>query len=340
MYKVDVMAKRLEPLQEVSYAQLGIKERFDIQEWIEKTPAILGEELLILAKEYELPSRCRLDLLAVDRQGQLVIIELKRDDSGPSVDWQAIKYASYCSAFSNEQIIQIFASYAGLSEAEAEQQLESFIELAENGLHSLNHKQRIILAARQFHSDVVEAVLWLLDYGLEIQCVKIDPYMDTSTNTLFISPTIIIPAPEARDFIKRKETKHKEKSLTRESAFSLEASNLPPDELIAALQSTFESKKRMIPAVQAFLQILLSEPKTFDRQTIMQQLMERGLSDSLTQAGQVLSNISTFLTHKANPHFRQIISFTGGQATGKRKDNYYLRNEYREILKLAVGSDN
>ncbi|MEK9565129.1 MAG: MmcB family DNA repair protein, partial [Deltaproteobacteria bacterium] len=100
MYKVDIENKTLAKVQKSSFSELNLKERFDIQEWVDSTPEILGEDLLIIAKELVLSSGKRLDLLAVDKEGALVIIELKRDDSGSEVEWQAIKYASYCSSFS------------------------------------------------------------------------------------------------------------------------------------------------------------------------------------------------------------------------------------------------
>jgi RecB family endonuclease NucS len=81
-------------LKPTGFSEQSLKERFDIQEWIEKTPEILGEELLVIGKEVILPSGKRLDLLCVDRHGQIAVVELKRDDSGSTVEWQAIKYAS------------------------------------------------------------------------------------------------------------------------------------------------------------------------------------------------------------------------------------------------------
>ena len=104
MYKVDLENKKLIKIPKTSFSALSIRERFDIQEWIEGTPQILGEDLLIIGKELVLPSGRRLDLLAVDKQGALVVIELKRDDSGSDVEWQAIKYVSYCSSCSQDEI--------------------------------------------------------------------------------------------------------------------------------------------------------------------------------------------------------------------------------------------
>lgn len=94
MYKVDIEKKKLVKIPTTSFSSLKLKERFDIQEWIEGTPEILDEELLIIRKEFVLPSGKRLDLLAIDKEGALVVIELKGDDSGNNVEWQAIKYES------------------------------------------------------------------------------------------------------------------------------------------------------------------------------------------------------------------------------------------------------
>ena len=56
MYRVDVDNKKLIEIPATSYSGLDMKERFDIQEWIAGTPEILGESLLIIAKELVLPS--------------------------------------------------------------------------------------------------------------------------------------------------------------------------------------------------------------------------------------------------------------------------------------------
>ena len=53
----------------------------------------------------------RLDLLALDKNGNLVIIENKLDDSGKNVVWQALKYAGYCSSLKKDEIKAIFQQY-------------------------------------------------------------------------------------------------------------------------------------------------------------------------------------------------------------------------------------
>ncbi|GAM62057.1 putative inner membrane protein [Vibrio ishigakensis] len=81
-----------------------------MQEWLANQPDALGEELLIIQKEFDGfdDTRERLDLLAMNKDGNLVIIENKLDDTGRDVMWQALKYASYCSNLTKSQIVEIY----------------------------------------------------------------------------------------------------------------------------------------------------------------------------------------------------------------------------------------
>lgn len=203
MYKVDILNKKLIELSTTSFSELGMKERFDIEEWIEKTPSILGENLLVIAKELTLSSGRRLDLLCIDKEANLVIIELKRDDSGSEVEWQAIKYTSYCSSFTPDEIYQYYAAYLQISELDAQKKIEEFISA---DIENLNDKQRIILVSKEFNSEVISAVLWLREYSIDIQCTRISPFIDENKE-LFINAETIIPLPEAKDYIEKKEVK-------------------------------------------------------------------------------------------------------------------------------------
>ncbi len=51
MYKVDIENKDLIKLNQTTFQHENLKERYDIQEWIEKNPEIIEENLLIIGKE-------------------------------------------------------------------------------------------------------------------------------------------------------------------------------------------------------------------------------------------------------------------------------------------------
>jgi len=332
MYKLDAEDKQLVPLTPGSFSDLGVRERFDIEEWVEKTPAILGQDLLVIAKELPLPSGIRLDLLAIDKQANLVIIELKRDESGRDVEWQAIKYASYCSNFSTDEIFTYYAQYLESDTDEAQLRIEEFID---EELSALNQSQQIFLVAKNFHSDVISAVLWLRDYGLEIKCIRLRPYVDDDGD-LFIIPDVIIPLPEAKDYLERREAKQRASKGPRSSTFSLEKGSFDPPELERRLRRTLARQTILIPRLVRFLEILLSEDRVFGREEVRQKLFGKGVGSNVGQAGTYLSNISQFLTKKSNPHLRQVIEFETGGALGEMKDNYRVVPEYRDLLSRLV----
>jgi len=108
MYQIDKAQNRIRQLDVKKFSELGFHEREHLQEWLANEPIALGEELLIIQKEFDGfdDTKERLDLLALDKEGNVVIIENKLDDSGRDVVWQSLKYASYCSTLKKEQIVQ------------------------------------------------------------------------------------------------------------------------------------------------------------------------------------------------------------------------------------------
>ncbi|WP_372909500.1 hypothetical protein [Salinigranum sp.] len=62
----------VEPVPTNKLAELGLRERDDLQEWVIEEPRILGEELLIVTSEYAGFENTldRLDVLAIDRAGR------------------------------------------------------------------------------------------------------------------------------------------------------------------------------------------------------------------------------------------------------------------------------
>jgi RecB family endonuclease NucS len=110
MFLIDTQNKKAISLAKSTFSELKLSERYDLQEWIVGNPRILGENLLIIQKEFDgfSDTNERLDLLALDESGKLVIIENKLDDSGKDVVWQALKYVSYCATLTKSEICEIY----------------------------------------------------------------------------------------------------------------------------------------------------------------------------------------------------------------------------------------
>lgn len=205
MFQVNLSKNRLRKLDAKSFADLNLREREHLQEWLAHQPDALGEELLIIQKEFDgfTDTRERLDLLALDKDGQLVIIENKLDDSGRDVTWQALKYTAYVSGLTKAQIIDIYEKYLERYEGggNAVQRISDFLEVEELDEVVLNpgNDQRLIFIAANFRKEVTATVLWLREHRIDARCFKVVPY--TFGEELFVDIQPVIPTPEAADFM-------------------------------------------------------------------------------------------------------------------------------------------
>lgn len=223
MFRLDRTANRINKLEEVRFSDLGLSERNHLQEWLANEPEALGEELLIIQKEFAGfdDTKERLDLLALDKKGGLVIIENKLDDSGRNVVWQCLKYASYCSTLSKTHIAQIYQQYLDREriEGNARELICRFLEKADFHEVNLNvgSDQRLIMVAAQFRKEVTSTVLWLLKHEVKVKCFKATPYR--LGEEVFLKLEQIIPLPEAHDLMIGIAEKEKEEHATeREEA--------------------------------------------------------------------------------------------------------------------------
>jgi len=202
MYILDKDSNQLINVKETTFKDQKLKERQHLQEWIAKNPEVLGEKLLVIQKEFDgfSDTHERLDLLALDEGGKLVVIENKLDDSGRDVTWQAIKYASYCSSISQDEIVSIFAKYLNGTEEEAKEKILSFYDKEDMEDIELNPEssQRIIFVAANFRKEVTSSVLWLRNFGIDICCIKVSPYM--YNGKVMVEFDQIIPIKEAEEY--------------------------------------------------------------------------------------------------------------------------------------------
>jgi hypothetical protein len=125
-------------------------------------------------------TRERLDLLAVDKKGNLVVIENKLDDSGRDVTWQALKYAAYVSTLKMVEIVELYQKYLNrhYEGDSAESWICEFLEIEELQEAKSNPSSgyRIILIAANFRRGVIATVLWLIGRGIAMQCFRATPF--------------------------------------------------------------------------------------------------------------------------------------------------------------------
>jgi len=319
----------------VSYADIGIKERGDLEQWVIDHPELLGEELLVITSEFDRFDKThrRLDILALDSDGVLVVIELKLDVNRSLADQQAIRYAAFCSTIKTKDLVIFLAKRLNVTLEDASTKISEFLGVEE--LPALGNHPRIILAAGSLDdSELTSSVLWLRTFGVDISCVELTPYRLPKSSQIILVPRTIIPLPEAIDYVVSVEQKEAEEVRSTIGSF-FDRGNFDDLELKIRLKATLNRPSNLIPRLVRLLEILLSEDKKWDREEIKDKLYEKKVGSDKGQTGRYLSNLSQFLTKKSNSHLRQVVEFKTDGAGGL-KDDYQIIPEYRELLKSLI----
>jgi hypothetical protein len=198
------------------FAELGIKERQDIQRRLRDDISVLDDDLLVIAEEFGNweDARRRIDLLAIDRSARLVVIELKRTDDGGHMELQALRYAAMVSSMTFDDVVATLGAHqAKMSpgvEHDPKQELLNWLESADVGDSSeISTEVRIVLVSADFGREITTTVLWLNGFdGIDIRCVRLVPYPVDGRVLLDIQQ--VIPLPEAADYqvkVRRKEVR-------------------------------------------------------------------------------------------------------------------------------------
>jgi len=203
MYKVDSKNTKLTKISPSSFSELNLKERQDLQEWLVNNPDVFGEDLLIIQKEFDGfdGTRERLDILALDKNGNIVVIENKSDSTGRDVVWQNLKYVSYCSTLTKSEIIEIYQSYLDKYKVnqKAIENLQEFFNVEDIDEMVINDDQRLFFVALNYRKEVTSTVMWLLNKEIDVKCFKVSMYC--LDDTLLMDMEQIIPVKEAQEYI-------------------------------------------------------------------------------------------------------------------------------------------
>lgn len=193
MYNIKgKQAARIEP---VTFSELNMTEN-DIEEILRNSIDMICDEeesMLIVGRQVRNEKNGRSDLTAVDNNGNIVLIEIKRDRKDiehrrEAFEFQAIRYAaSYATIEKTDDLVKkVYAPYIEKYRSEFElgeltsfelgiRKLNEFLQI-NDAQKNFNEKQRIILAASDFDEQTLSAVAWLNSNNVDISCYRLIPY--------------------------------------------------------------------------------------------------------------------------------------------------------------------
>ncbi|GAB6060628.1 DUF7669 domain-containing protein [Desulfonatronum parangueonense] len=168
-----------------------------LESWLERSPsAVAQEQLIIIGRQANASTvECGMlfpDLLGLDKDGNLVIIELKKGRTSREVVAQLLEYAAWANDLSNDKIYEIADNYMNrnLGEARLERLFLDTFETDE--FPTLNQRLRLFVAAEDISPSISKVSRFLRQvYGVDINCVQFHIFQTESGEILVNSEHIV-----------------------------------------------------------------------------------------------------------------------------------------------------
>jgi len=242
----DCKSDRIEP---VTFSKLNMLEN-DIEEILRNSIDMIcneEESMLIVGRQVRNEKNGRSDLTAVDNNGNIVLIEIKRDRKDiehrkEAFEFQAIRYAASYATIEeiDELVTNVYAPYIEKYKNEFElgeltsyelgiRKLNEFLRI-NDAEKNFNEKQRIILVASDFDDQTLSAVAWLDSNNVDISCYRLTPY--ELREEVYFNIEKLLPTTNYNDFFVNLMDKSNDENRT----------------------NTIKTKRRSLPRIDAMLE--------------------------------------------------------------------------------------
>ena len=303
---------------ESSMIEEGKTEVYDLEAWIASNPSIVGPDLIVIGRQVPTKSG-PLDLLAVDRDGNLVVIELKRDILPREALAQAIDYASDIADWDIEKVSAVCIGHTQKSLEDVLIKRFPDIDIEST---NINGTQRIILVGFSIESSLERMIGWLSDScNVNINAVVLT-YVKTKTGEELLSRTSVI---SEEIEIGRPPTR-----------FPMPMSDKPGEYDGARLKELLKKylSQEDLYSSRRIRNVLLPVCLKRDlvtREELKQEFVNYGEAENVNQAGRFLALISQQVGMERNDFLRQVISY-GYSNFPWQKDDYGIKEEYKELV--------
>ena len=157
-----------------------------LENWLKNSPwALTGESLIWIGRQTSATVESTTvfpDLLGVDIEGNLVIVELKKDKAPREVVAQLLEYAAWAKTLTDEEIHQLGDAYF---QTRGEFQADFCEEFDTDEVPPLNRSLRLFIVARRIPDRILKVCQFLRDsHDMDINCIVVSTFETESEDVL------------------------------------------------------------------------------------------------------------------------------------------------------------
>lgn len=137
-----------------------------LENYLNQDPSLLGEPLLVIGQQVVTPHGKRIDLLAIDGDGNLHVLELKRDRTPRDVVAQVLDYGSWVTTLDRDAVVDIANRHLTIPFEEA------FADVFGGAPpDDINTELRLTIVATDLDAGSERIVTYLREFGVPINAV-------------------------------------------------------------------------------------------------------------------------------------------------------------------------
>jgi hypothetical protein len=197
-------------LTEINHSKLDFEQR--LEDWLYEDISILSAELLIVGRQVETDYGKYIDLLCINSDGDLVIVELKKDKTPREVTAQVLDYASWVKDLSHERILNLSNLHFARKDMNLEEtfQKKFGVELPE----VLNSSHAMLIVASEIDESTERIIKYLSDsHGVNINVAQFQ-YFKNQNGKEFLARIFLIEQSEVEQKAQSKATNKRAPKLS------------------------------------------------------------------------------------------------------------------------------
>jgi hypothetical protein len=168
----------------------GVPLEHQLENMLEMDASMLGERLLVIGRQVPTAHGAFIDLLAIDGDGTLHVLELKRNRTPREVVAQVLDYGSWVSTLGHQDVLDIFSAYKSDRAFE-----EAFSDTFGNAPpEDLNTEHRLTVIAAEVDAATERIIAYLNSgFGVPVNVVFFRFYRDDGRS--YLARTWLLDAP-------------------------------------------------------------------------------------------------------------------------------------------------
>lgn len=173
-------------LKEITSSEISLESR--LEDWLADVISVLDPNLIVIGRQVRTDFDGEIDLLCLDREGSLVVVELKKGRTPREVTAQALDYASWVKDLSYQQIAVLAQRY--LNRSLDEEFSEKFGEELPD---TLNESHRSLIVAEEMDASTERIVRYLSEMKVPINVATVQHFKANDGREMLAQVFLIEP---------------------------------------------------------------------------------------------------------------------------------------------------